>query len=155
MTIFSFIAVHETECLFSLVEKLQNSRNSFENKTFNLKNKMMMKEKRRLDFIFIGLMSFLKIGFIVSMNLWLKPAQADLLTQRFVYWPIEHFYPGAKLCRINIYIFKANSKWNLRKCNFLNQPDSCVLFWWMWQAISISSPGRNITKICETQMWKT
>ena len=43
-----------------------------------------MKEKRRLDLIFIGLMQFLKIGFIVPMNLWLKPAQADLLTQRFI-----------------------------------------------------------------------
>ena len=85
MTIFSFIAVYEAECLFSLVEKLQISRNSFENKTFNLKNKILIKEKRRLDLIFIGLMSFLKIGFIVPMNLWLKPAQADLLTQRFIY----------------------------------------------------------------------
>ena len=82
---------------------------NFVNKTFNLENKILIKEKRRLDFIFIGLMSFLKIGFIVSMNLWLKPAQADLLTQRFVYWPIEHFYPGAKLCRINIYIFNCIS----------------------------------------------
>ena len=48
---------------------LDNSRNSLENETFNLKNKMMMKEKRRLDLIFIGLMSFFKIGFIVPMNL--------------------------------------------------------------------------------------
>ena len=65
-----------------------------------------MKEKRRLDLIFIGLMQFLKIGFIVLMNLGLKPAQADLLTQRFICWPIEHFYPGANFCRINIYILK-------------------------------------------------
>ena len=48
---------------------------------------MMMKEKRRLDLIFIGadVNAFLKIEFIVPMNLWLKPAQADLLTQRFIY----------------------------------------------------------------------
>ena len=46
---------------------------------------MKRKEKIRLDFYWADVIAFLKIGFIVPMNLWLKPAQADLLTQRFIY----------------------------------------------------------------------